>query len=43
MKENYDKKAITRKFDVEDEVTVLITQNGGPLKAKYHGPYSVVR
>ena len=41
MKGNFDKKATLRKFDVGDEVLVLLPSPGHPLKASFSGPWVI--
>ena len=43
MKAWYDRKAEVRTFKVGDEVLVLLPIVGDPMKAKYHGPYKVLK
>ncbi|KAK4318854.1 hypothetical protein Pmani_010176 [Petrolisthes manimaculis] len=42
MKNWYDKKALIRGFQPNDEVLVLLPMSGQPLAAKYCGPYKVM-
>ena len=39
----YDKKARTRTFQPHDKVLVLLPVPGEPLRAKYQGPYEILR
>lgn len=43
MKRIYDRKAETREFSPGDQVVALLPIPGSPFRAKYSGPYSVVR
>lgn len=41
MKERYDMKTVQRKFEMEDEVLILLPANNHPLKAKFQSPYKM--
>ena len=43
MKRQYDRKSVPREFDVGDQVWLLLPLPGYPLKAKYQGPFQVVK
>ncbi|XP_076049696.1 uncharacterized protein LOC143030434 [Oratosquilla oratoria] len=43
MKQNYDRKARVREFKQGDKVLVLLPFQGNPLRAKFSGPYVVVK
>ena len=43
MKSHFDKKAKTRNFKSGDQVLVLLPIPGEPLKAKFSGPYRVIK
>ena len=43
MKRIYDQKAQRRVFDPGDKVLVLLPTMGNSLKARYHGPYKIVK
>ncbi|XP_071500975.1 uncharacterized protein [Diadema antillarum] len=43
MKERFDRKALSRVFEVGDKVLVLLPLPGDALKAKFSGPYVVER
>lgn len=38
MKNRYDREAVEQKFEVCDQVLVLLFTSVYPLKARYHGP-----
>lgn len=41
MKERYDKKSVSRSFQPNDEVLILLPEPGSALHARFTGPYSV--
>jgi hypothetical protein len=43
MKDQFDLKAQEREFSVGEKVLVLLPITGHPLKARYHGPYEVLK
>ena len=43
MKNQYDKKAKYRSFQVSDQVLMFLPVPGKPLSAKYQGPYTIHR
>lgn len=43
MKATYDKATSARTFQKGDQVLAFIPVPGSPLKAKYHGPYEIVK
>ncbi|XP_076060345.1 uncharacterized protein LOC143036674 [Oratosquilla oratoria] len=42
MKENYDKDAVERNFEVGDEVLLFLPVRKCPLQARYKGPFRVI-
>lgn len=42
MTERYDKKAISRTFEVGDQVLALLSATSGKLASQWQGPYSVI-
>lgn len=43
MKQHYDRNTTPRTFKVGDNVLVLLPLAGHPLKARFHGPYTIAR
>ena len=43
MKIRYDRNTVHRYFQAGDKVFVLLPLSGHPLKARFHGPYEIIR
>lgn len=43
MKGRYDGKTTEQKFEMADEVLILLPTNNHPLKAKFQGPFKIRR
>ena len=43
MKRRYDRNTVHRNFQAGDKVFVLLPLSGHPLKARFHGPYEIIR
>lgn len=43
MKQNGDKKAVYRSFEVGEQVLALVPQKGSSLSSSFSGPYTVIK